>query len=82
VQSGGLTFENNGRVTEDETDGSAFKNPEGERIAVLDRKGDWNIKGRSQNNQHSTYSLYPSLKSSFHKLEPSHTFHRILPNMN
>ena len=46
VESGDLAFENSYRVTEDETDGLAFKNPEGDKIAVLDRQGNFHIKGK------------------------------------
>ncbi len=46
VTSGDLVFENGGRVTEDETAGLAFKNPDGDKIAVLDWNGNFHIKGK------------------------------------
>jgi len=44
--TGDITFANNFSVTEDETAGLAFKNDAGEKIAVLDRKGNLGIKRR------------------------------------
>jgi hypothetical protein len=46
ITPGDLVFENSYRVTEDETDGLAFKNDAGEKIAVLDREGNFHIKGK------------------------------------
>ena len=50
LHQGDMIFENSYRVTEDERDGLAFKNPEGERIAVLDRKGNLQVKGKITEN--------------------------------
>jgi len=46
ISPGDLAFENNFRVTEDERVGLAFKNDAGEKIAVLDRKGNFYVKGK------------------------------------
>jgi len=45
ITPGDLVFENSFTVTEDEKVGLAFKNDAGEKIAVLDRKGNFHIKG-------------------------------------
>jgi len=44
--TGDMKFANNYIVTEDEREGLAFKNEAGEKIAVLDRQGNFHIKGR------------------------------------
>jgi len=43
--TGDMKFANNYTVTEDEKEGLAFKNDAGEKIAVLDREGNFHIKG-------------------------------------
>jgi len=44
--TGDMKFANNYVVTEDEKEGLAFKNDAGEKIAVLDRQGNFRIKGK------------------------------------
>ena len=44
--TGDIVLSNNFTVTEDEKVGVAFKNDEGEKIAVLDKKGNLHIKGK------------------------------------
>ena len=44
--TGDMKFANNYIVTEDEREGLAFKNDAGEKIAVLDKDGNFHIKGK------------------------------------
>jgi hypothetical protein len=48
ITSGDLVFENGMRATEDGA-GLAFKNDAGEKIAVLDREGNFYVKGEVRN---------------------------------
>jgi hypothetical protein len=46
VTSGDLVFENGYKVTEDESDGLTFLNSKGTKIASLDSKGNFHIRGK------------------------------------
>jgi len=46
LSNGDIKFANDFTVTEDKNDGLAFLNPEGQKIAMLDRQGNFHIKGK------------------------------------